>query len=287
MRLEATQGRIDTEMDLQTKIIRELQVKPTIDPKEEIRLSVDFLKEYVKVHDFFKGFVLGISGGQDSTLVGKLAQMAVDELNEGQDLVNYKFIAVRLPYGVQQDASDVDDALAFIKPSITYEINIKQAVDASELALQQAGVKISDFVKGNEKARERMKAQYSIAAMNNCVVLGTDQAAEALTGFFTKYGDGASDVAPIFRLNKRQGKMLLKELDCPAHLYEKVPTADLEDDRPLLADEDALRVTYDEIDDYLEGKQVSKEAKERIETLYDQSQHKRHLPINVYDDFWK
>ncbi|GIN90413.1 NH(3)-dependent NAD(+) synthetase [Siminovitchia terrae] len=274
-------------MDLQQKIIEALKVKPTIDPKQEIRLSVDFLKDYLEAHDFFNGFVLGISGGQDSTLAGRLAQIAVDELNETHCTNKYKFIAVRLPYGIQSDATDVDDVLEFIKPSVTYEVNIKPAVDASVASLEKAGVNISDFTKGNEKARERMKAQYSIAAMNGCVVLGTDQAAEALTGFFTKYGDGASDVVPIFRLNKRQGRMLLQELGCPEHLYTKVPTADLEDDRPMLADEVALGVTYDDIDDYLEGKQVSETAKNTIEALYRKSEHKRHMPITVFDDFWK
>lgn len=274
-------------MDMQQKIIGALKVKPVIDPKEEIRISVDFLKEYMEAHDFFNGYVLGISGGQDSTLVGRLAQMAVDELNETRGTNKYKFIAVRLPYGMQSDAKDVDDALEFIKPSVTYEVNIKPAVDASVASLEKAGVKISDFTKGNEKARERMKAQYSIAATNGCVVLGTDQAAEALTGFFTKYGDGASDAVPIFRLNKRQGRMLLQELGCPEHLYTKVPTADLEEDRPMLPDEVALGVTYDDIDDYLEGKQVSETAKNTIEALYRKSEHKRHLPVNVFDDFWK
>ncbi len=87
-------------------------------------------------------------------------------------------------------------------------------------------------------------------------MLGTDHAAEALTGFYTKYGDGGSDLVPIFRLNKRQGRKILKELGCPEHLYLKIPTADLEDDRPLLPDEVALGVSYEEIDDYLEGKKV-------------------------------
>lgn len=274
-------------MSLQQQIIKELKVKSRIDPLEEIRISIDFMKEYMKAHPFFNGFVLGISGGQDSTLVGKLAQMAVDELNGERDVKKYKFIAVRLPYGVQKDASDVDDALAFIKPSVTYTVDIKPAVDASVASLEKAGVKISDFTKGNEKARERMKVQYSIAAMNNCVVLGTDHGAEAITGFFTKHGDGASDLVPIFRLNKRQGRMLLKELGCPEHLYNKIPTADLEDDRPLLPDEVALGVSYEDIDDYLEGKQVSPQAKNTIEALYRKSMHKRHLPAHVFDDFWK
>ncbi|MBS4206153.1 ammonia-dependent NAD(+) synthetase [Lederbergia citrea] len=273
--------------ELQQRIIEELEVLPHIDPKEEIRKSVDFMKAYMLKHGFFNGYVLGISGGQDSTLVGKLAQMAVDELNEGRDIEKYQFIAVRLPYGNQKDASDVDDALTFIQPSVTFEVNIKAAVDASAEALKAAGVEITDFTKGNEKARERMKAQYSIAANYNCVVLGTDQAAEALTGFYTKYGDGGSDLVPIFRLNKRQGRQMLKELGCPEHLYMKVPTADLEDDRPMLPDEVALGVSYEEVDDYLEGKDVSDTAKNTIEALYRKSQHKRHMPITIFDDFWK
>ncbi|HZG71345.1 MAG TPA: ammonia-dependent NAD(+) synthetase [Chondromyces sp.] len=273
--------------NLQQQIIEELKVKPEIDPKEEIRKSIDFMKDYLKKHTFLKGFVLGISGGQDSTLVGKLAQLAINEMKQETGSNDYYFIAVRLPYGVQKDEEDCQAALDFIQPDETIVINIKAAVDASVLTLKTAGIELTDFAKGNEKARERMKAQYSIAAMRSCVVLGTDHAAEAITGFYTKYGDGGVDLVPIFRLNKRQGKMLLKELDCPEHLYLKVPTADLEEDSPQLPDEVALGVTYDDIDDYLEGKEISEQARIKIEELYLKSQHKRHTPITIFDDFWK
>lgn len=272
---------------LQQKIIEDLKVSPEIDANEEIRKSIDFMKAYMNQYGFFNGFVLGISGGQDSTLVGKLAQMAVDELNQERGDNKYQFIALKLPYGTQVDMQDVEDALDFIQPSQVYEVNIQSAVDASVKAIQEAGISISDFTKGNEKARERMKAQYSVAAHFNAVVLGTDHAAEALTGFYTKYGDGGSDLVPIYRLNKRQGRKMLQELGCPEHLYLKIPTADLEDDRPLLPDEVALGVSYEEIDDYLEGKKVSETAKNTIEALYRKSAHKRHLPINIFDDFWK
>ncbi|QQZ09129.1 ammonia-dependent NAD(+) synthetase [Heyndrickxia vini] len=272
---------------LQRRIVENMKVSPTIDAREEIRKSVDFLKSYLAKYPFFKGFVLGISGGQDSTLTGKLAQLAINEMREETGNNEYKFIAVRLPYGVQKDAADVDDAIAFIDPTHALTVNIKAAVDASEASLKEAGITLSDFAKGNEKARERMKAQYSIAAMENCVVLGTDHSAENLTGFYTKYGDGGADLVPIFRLNKRQGRMLLKELGCPEHLYLKTPTADLEDERPQLSDESALGVTYDEIDDYLEGKKVSEQAQQTIEKLYQKSEHKRHMPITIFDDFWK
>ncbi|MBB2481879.1 ammonia-dependent NAD(+) synthetase [Bacillus sp. APMAM] len=273
--------------DLRNQILEEMKVKPTINPQEEIRISVDFLKDYLKKYPFIKGFVLGQSGGQDSTLTGKLAQLAINELKEETGNQEYKFIAVRLPYGVQKDASDVEDAIQFIQPDKDVTVNIKPAVDAMAASLKEAGIVLSDFEKGNVKARERMVVQYGIAAMENCVVLGTDHSAESITGFYTKYGDGGADLIPIFRLNKRQGKMLLKELGCPEHLYLKTPTADLEDERPQLPDESALGVSYDDIDDYLEGKEVSKQTQETIEALYKKSEHKRHLPITVYDDFWK
>ena len=154
-------------------------------------------------------------------------------------------------------------------------------------ALREAGIELSDFVRGNEKARERMKAQYSIAGMTKGVVVGTDHAAEAITGFFTKYGDGGTDINPIFRLNKRQGKQLLAHLGCPEHLYKKLPTADLEDDRPSLPDEVALGVTYENIDDYLEGKTLDPSIAKTIEGWYLKTEHKRRPPITVFDDFWK
>ncbi|MDN4609219.1 ammonia-dependent NAD(+) synthetase [Sporosarcina highlanderae] len=274
-------------MTFQEEVIAQLKSKSEINPKEEIRKSIDFLKEYAMKNTFVNGFVLGISGGQDSTLVGKLAQMAVDELNEETQTDRYKFIAVRLPYGKQFDENDAQDALDFMKPSLIYTVDIKGSVDASERALAQANIAISDYTKGNEKARERMKVQFAIAATLGCVVLGTDHAAEALTGFYTKFGDGAADLMPIYRLNKRQGRQLLKELGCPEHLYNKVPTADLEDDKPALPDEIALGVSYEEIDDFLEGKQVSEQALKTIENLYRKSEHKRHTPITIFDDFWK
>ncbi|ATA24121.1 NAD(+) synthase [Brenneria goodwinii] len=274
-------------MSLQQDIITALGVKSSIDPAKEIRVSVDFLKSYLAAHPFVKSLVLGISGGQDSTLTGKLCQTAITELRNETGNQDYQFIAVRLPYGVQADESDCQDAIAFIKPDKVLTVNIKPAVNASEATLRAIGIELSDFVKGNEKARERMKAQYSIAGMNAGLVVGTDHAAEAVTGFFTKYGDGGTDINPIFRLNKRQGKALLRELGCPPNLYTKAPTADLEDDRPSLPDEVALGVTYEKIDDYLEGKQIDAKDAAIIENWYLKTEHKRRPPVTVFDDFWR
>ncbi|UXR71080.1 ammonia-dependent NAD(+) synthetase [Staphylococcus sp. IVB6240] len=261
---------------MQAMIVNDMKVTPTIDSVETIETIKDFIKQYVKAHAFVRTLVLGISGGQDSTLAGKLVQLAVSELNETAEQP-YTFIAVKLPYGVQRDADDVEDALKFIEPDRIVTVNIQPAVDQSVASLEAAGFSLTDFQKGNEKARERMKVQYAIAANTSGIVVGTDHSAENITGFFTKHGDGAADIAPLFGLNKRQGRQLLKHLGAAAHLYEKVPTADLEDDKPQLPDEVALGVTYDVIDDYLEGKTVSPEDAEVIERHFVRNAHKREL----------
>ena len=273
-------------MSLQEEIIRCLGVKPEIDPVQEIRRSIEFLKAYLLKHPFLKSYVLGISGGQDSSLAGRLAQLAVEELRQETE-ENYQFIAIRLPYGEQADEEDAQRALRFIKPDVSLTINIKEAVDGQVTELAKAGVEVTDFNKGNIKARQRMITQYAVAGEYSGAVIGTDHAAENLTGFFTKFGDGGADILPLFRLDKRQGKALLEALGADSALYKKVPTADLEENKPGLADEDALGITYNEIDDYLEGHPVSSEAQEIIENWWRKTEHKRHLPISIFDDFWK
>lgn len=272
---------------LQEKIIAYEHVLPQINPEEEVRRSIDFLKDYLKANSFLKTYVLGISGGQDSTLAGKLCQMAIAEMRAETDDNSYQFIAVRLPYGVQTDAQDAADAVAFQKPDQDLIVNIKPAVDALVTSLHETGQEITDFNKGNIKARERMVVQYAIAGANNGAVVGTDHAAENFSGFYTKYGDGAADLTPLFRLDKRQGKQMLKFLNCPEHLYHKAPTADLEEEQPGLPDEKALGVSYHDIDNYLEGQTVADEAAEKIEALWRKSEHKRHLPVTVFDDFYR
>ncbi len=273
--------------EMQKKIIEAMKVKPSIDVKAEIGQRVQLLKQYI-LKTKMKGYVLGISGGQDSTLTGKLCQMAIDELNAEVGDNSYLFIAVRLPYGKQQDEQDAQDAIKFIEPTKKITVNIKDAVDASVQAFTNAtGNQLTDFMKGNTKARERMKAQYDIGAYYQCLVVGTDHSAEAITGFFTKHGDGACDIVPIFGLNKRQGKQLLKYLGCPEHLYLKAPTADLEDDKPGLPDEVSLGFTYENIDDYLEGKQVPPEIQAKIETRFKVTEHKRQGAVSLFDPWWK
>lgn len=272
-------------MNTQEQIIGALQVKPVIDVKEEIRERINFLKTYCKKAGA-KGYVLGISGGQDSTLAGRLAQLAVEELRaEGLEAT---FYAVRLPYGIQRDEVDAKEALEFIQPDESFEFNIQSSVDAfAEQFATMAGSGMSDFNKGNVKARMRMIAQYAIAGEKGCLVIGTDHAAEAITGFFTKFGDGGADVMPLTGLTKGQGRELLKELSASERLYLKTPTADLLDNKPLQADETELGLSYEVLDQYLTGKEVEPQAKANIEKRYAVTMHKRELPATPFDEWWK
>ena len=114
--------------------------------------------------------------------------------------------------------------------------------------IEQTGAALGDYHKGNVKARMRMIAQYAIGGQEGLLVIGTDHAAEAVTGFYTKYGDGGSRfLLPLSGLTKRQGKALLMELGADERLYLKVPTADLLDEKPGQADETELGICYDEL----------------------------------------
>jgi NAD+ synthase len=239
--------------------------------------------------------VLGISGGVDSCTLGRLAQLAVDQLNAQQAPASpsvYQFVAVRLPYNVQADETDAQATIDFIQPSQSLCVNIQPGTDAIDQqtcdALAGAGLLPDspgkqDFVKGNVKARTRMIIQYEIAGMLNGLVLGTDHSAENITGFYTKYGDGACDLAPLFGLNKRQVRQVALYLGAPENVVYKAPTADLENLAPQKSDEQALGMSYDDIDDFLEGKPVAADISQRLLAIYDKTQHKRTPIPTIYD----
>ncbi|KRC62978.1 NAD(+) synthetase [Agromyces sp. Root81] len=271
--------------ELQSRIIAELNVTPAIDPAEQVRARIDFLKSYLRTTGA-KGLVLGISGGQDSTLAGRLCRIAVDELvAEGTPS---RFIAVRLPYGVQRDEDDAQLALTFIEPQETVVFNIKGSVDGLADGFAEATeVPLSDFGKGNVKARMRMVAQYALAGEGALLVVGTDHAAEAVTGFFTKYGDGGADVLPLTGLTKRQGRALLEHLGAPERLFLKVPTADLLDGNPGQSDEANLGLSYADLDAFLEGEEIDDTVAERIEARFLQTRHKRTVPVSMFDEWWR
>jgi len=275
----------------QDSIIEEMKVLPVIEPGFEIQRRIDFIKRQLKKSSL-KKLLLGISGGIDSTTCGRLAQLAIEQLISEENSSEYQFITVRLPYNIQADESDAQLAIQFIQPGQSISVNVQSGVDAihaeTSKALRQQGLLTAsagqlDFSKGNVKARARMIAQYEIAGLLGGLVLGTDHSAENITGFFTKWGDGACDLAPLFGLNKRQVRQLAKTLGAPDVLIEKAPTADLEDLAPGKADEYALGLGYDQLDDFLEGKPVPEQVAQLIIDTFQKTQHKRQAIPTLYD----
>ena len=278
-------------MNIRESIVNEMQVLASINAEFEIKRRTDFIKQSLLASGL-NTLVLGISGGIDSGTCGKLAQRAVDELNLETHGRTFQFVAVRLPYGEQADEQDAQTSIDFIAPSLSVSVNIKNAADAlhNEVmnALQNTNALNAtseqlDFAKGNVKARARMVAQYDLAGILGGLVLGTDHSAENITGFYTKHGDGAVDLAPLFGLNKRQVRLLAKTMGCPQNLIEKAPTADLECNEPGKKDEDALGVSYDQIDDFLEGKEIEPWAADKLIQIYKATQHKRQPIPTIYD----
>jgi NAD+ synthase len=238
----------------QTSILAEMRVLPNIDSQFEITRRVAFIKQCL-LSAGLKTLVLGISGGVDSSTCGRLAQLAVNELNNDDSNQDYRFIAVRLPYAEQADEDDAQAAIQFIQPSQTLVVNIQSGVDAihasvtgaiGDIGLLPKSEGIIDFNKGNVKARMRMVAQYEIAGILGGLVIGTDHSAENITVY-------------------------------------KAPTADLESLAPSKPDEDALGLSYDQIDDFLEGKSVGLEAEQHLIEIYLRTQHKRQSIGTIYD----
>jgi NAD+ synthase len=271
-------------------IVNEMRVLPNIDPETEVKNRIGFIQRQLEKSKC-NNLVLGISGGVDSFTCGRLAQLAVTQLREKHQCDDFQFYAVRLPYGNQRDEQDAQISLKAIQPDNILDVNIQSATDAinREVCDSLARINVNktpdaiDFAKGNVKARVRMASQYQIAGLVNGLVLGTDHSAENITGFYTKFGDGACDLAPLFGLNKRQVRLVAKTLGAPNSIVVKTPTADLECLSPQKEDEAVLGLTYDVIDDFLEGKPIPEASEKRLIDIYHKTQHKR-LPVaTLYD----
>jgi NAD+ synthase len=263
-------------------IAAELLVRPHFEAAVEAKRRTAFLADYL-VASGMQALVLGISGGVDSSTAGRLCQLAVERVRAGGGQA--RFIAMRLPHGQQRDEADAQLALRFIQPDEALTVDIRPAAQAMLAAVRAGGQAFEspaqeDFVFGNIKARQRMIAQYAVAGARRGLVVGTDHAAEAVMGFFTKFGDGACDVAPLTGLVKRRVRALASFLGAPEQLVNKVPTADLEELRPQLPDEAAYGITYGQIDDFLEGKPVPPQVTQVISRFYLGSRHKRALPVH-------
>lgn len=263
-------------MSLQEEIISLLGVQPSIDPEAEIAKRVGFLKEYVKKAGA-SGLLIAISGGVDSAVAAGLCKRATDELT-AESGKEYMTLGVFQPYGQQEDIAHSYAVAEAFDLKYKAETNIEEAVDEisleTEHAFKSLGMSrhISRGGKGNVKARTRMVVQYALAFDLNLLVVGTDHASEALTGFYTKWGDGAVDITPLSSLNKRQVRQVARALGVPAAVVDKAPTAGLWAGQ---TDEAELGVSYDDNSDYLEGKPIPDAAREILEKHYIRTQHKR------------
>ncbi len=240
---------------------------------ERINQAVDWLRERVTEANA-QGVVVGLSGGVDSAVVAGLCCRAFPENS----------IGVIMPS--QSDPEDKEDALWIAEgfELRTIEVNLSgahtQVMGQVKKGLETRGCNLvgEKLCQGNLKARLRMSTLYAVANAMNYMVVGTDNAPESYTGYFTKYGDGGVDVLPISSLTKAEVRTWARMLGLPMRLATRVPTAGL---WPGQTDESELGLTYDQIDRYLLGEEVSSEVQERLETLHRQSEHKRQLPPSL------
>ncbi|WP_019635191.1 ammonia-dependent NAD(+) synthetase [Paenibacillus fonticola] len=263
-------------MSLQAEIIRLLGVKPSIDADEEIRRRVDFLKEHVQ-SSRASGLLIAISGGLDSAAVAGLCKRATDELAQetGSDYIT---LGVFQPYGDQEDIGHSYETAKALGLIHTVETNIEDTVDEIALEVEHGMKNIGQYRhlsipgKGNVQARTRMIMQYALASELNLLVAGTGHASESITGFFTKWGDGAADIMPLSSLNKRQIRQIAAALAVPDSVLNKAPSAGLWAGQK---DEQELGISYEDISDYLEGKQVEPAVQKRLESYYTKTKPKR------------
>lgn len=241
--------------------------------QERINQTVDWLRQKVAEANA-KGLVVGMSGGVDSAVVAGLCKHAFPA----------NCVAVIMP--CHSDPDDQEDALWIaegfdIRP---LEVDLSnahtQVFDQVMKSLKHNGQDVvgAKMSQGNLKARLRMSTLYTVANALNYLVVGTDNAPESYTGYFTKYGDGGVDLLPISSLTKAEVRAWARMLGLPRRIATRVPTAGL---WPGQTDEADLGITYDQIDRYLLGEQVSPEVQERLETLHRRSEHKRHLPPSL------
>lgn len=234
--------------------------------QEEVEKRVTWIQSLVK-QSKTKGIVLGISGGIDSAVVAVLCQKAVAE----------NFLGLIMP--IESSPVHRHDARLLLKKyQMRYlEIEMTRSYELLADTLGTAyGTALSPLTKGNMKARMRMIADYAIANQLGYLVAGTDNLSETITGYFTKYGDGAVDFLPISDLTKREVYEMAAYLEIPEEIMVKPPSADLWMGQ---TDEQEMGVTYEEIEAYLTGELTKEsEAYQTITRLYRSSEHKRKLP---------
>jgi len=236
--------------------------------QREVDYLVNWLQEQVEQANV-KGLVVGLSGGLDSAVVANLIKRAVP--NDS--------LAVIMP--CESPLEDLEDAAALVEQARITDLTIDLTATYQQLfttigrELKENDVhqpENDQLASANLKARLRMVTLYTIATNHNYLVVGTDNAAEWYTGYFTKYGDGGVDINPLVHLTKGRVKEMAEFLGVPQQIIDKKPSAGLWAGQ---TDENEMGTTYDMIDDYLLGKNIPDHDRELIETMYNRTKHKR------------
>lgn len=237
--------------------------------QEKIDMIVKWLQETGSAAGI-NGMLVGVSGGIDSAVVANLIKLAYPNNSLG----------VILP--INNSEADLMDANKLIESCKIKGLTIDLSSE-NESILKKTKEAMGDLYKenynkmtdANMRARLRMTTLYTIANNLNYMVVGTDNAAEVLTGYFTKYGDGGVDILPIARLLKSEVYEWAKVLNVPEEIVNKAPSAGLWEGQ---TDEAELGTTYKMIDAYLQGQQIPEKDKKIIENLNKKTEHKRNTP---------
>lgn len=224
------------------------------------------------------GLLVGVSGGVDSSVVAALIKKAFPDRSLGlilpcssnpQDEEDAALVCQT--FGLKYMRVDLTEPYSIIYNSVMDQLKEGMIAHGANELLADA----------NLRARLRMATLYTFANALNYLVVGTDNAAEVYCGYFTKYGDGAVDLLVLSEFTKREVRALARFLGIPDRIIAKAPSAGLWQGQ---TDEEEMGVTYDMIDDFLEGKDIPEGAREKIEELHRRTEHKRHLPPSYHRD---